>query len=382
MHQQRRDAVYRRSKQNRQSRNENLAENGILVEGWGGSVPIVPVSGKTGENVPELLEIIALQSDIEELKGDPSVPAEGFVIESNLNPKQGISATVIIKNGTLKKGMFAATSGAYVPIRAIENFKGVNVDEASFSSPVKIVGWSAMPAVGKQFKTFSSKEAAVAFAETADKKSAEEIQNVAPDGQIFLPLVVKADTSGSLEAVEHELQKLGNEKITVKIIGKGIGAITEKDIKTANIKKSLVLGFNVSADKSAEALVLRDNIEIKIFKIIYELVDFVKEKIKTETPVSKVEVMTGAAKILRAFSKNKDKQVLGGRVEEGEIKSGETVKIWRREAQIGEGKIKEVQIQKIKTGAAKTGEEFGMMVEAKIELVPGDILKVISFVKQ
>lgn len=361
---------------------QNLAENEILVEGWGGSVPIVPVSGKTGENVPELLEIIALQSDIEELEGDPTLPAEGFVIESNLNPKQGISATVIIKNGTLKKGSFAATSGAYVPVRAIENFKGVNVDEASFSSPVKIVGWNSMPAVGKPFKTFSSKEEAIAFAETPDESSMKEISNVATDGQIFLPIVIKADTSGSLEAVEHELQKLGNEKIMVKMIGKGIGAITERDIKTANVKKSLVLGFNVDADKSAEALILRDNIEVKTFRVIYELIDYVKEKIKAETPVLKVEVMTGSAKIIRTFSKNKDKQVLGGRVEEGEVKSGETVKIFRREALVGEGKIKELQIQKIKTGAVKEGEEFGMMVEAKIELVPGDILKVISLVRQ
>ena len=134
--------------------------------------------------------------------------------------------------------------------------------------------------------------------------------------------------------------------MVVKIISKGIGAITERDLKIANIKNSLVLGFNVSADKNAIALATRNNIEIKIYKIIYELIDFVKEKVEEATPVEKVETITGSAKIIRVFSKNKDKQVVGGRVAEGEIKSGEIVKIFRRDAEIGEGKIKELQIKK------------------------------------
>ncbi|KKR29887.1 MAG: translation initiation factor IF-2 [Candidatus Zambryskibacteria bacterium RIFCSPLOWO2_01_FULL_39_39] len=361
---------------------QDLAENGILVEGWGGTVPIVAISGKTGEGVPELLEMIALQSDIEELKGDPSALAEGFVIESDLNPKQGISATLLIKNGTLKTGMFVATHGAYAPIRAIENYKGENLQEASFSSPVKIVGWSAGPSVGSQFKTLLKKEDALEFAAKNIDLEIKEYQENIPSDSAFLEVVVKADTFGSLNAIEHELLKLRNPKIAVKIISKGVGNITEKDLKVANIKNSLVLGFNIEADKSAQALAMRDNTEIKTYKIIYELIDYVKEKIKENTPVETVKTVTGIVKIIRIFSKNKDKQVLGGRIEEGEIKLGGVVEILRRDSIIGTGKIKELQTQKIKTNIVKEGQEFGMMLESKIELVAGDILKATSLIKQ
>lgn len=360
---------------------QGLAENDVLVEGWGGSVPVAPISSKTGQGVPELLELIALQSDLEELKGNPNVPAEGFVIESDLNPRQGVSASLIIKNGTLKTGSFAATAGAYTPVRAIESYNGKILKEASFSSPVKIVGWNALPMVGSQFKTFSKKEEAMEFAEKNAISSLNDEQKDIPEGSAFFEIVIKADTFGSLNAVEHEIKKLDNEKITAKVVSKGIGTITENDIKSAIVKKCLVLGFNVNTDKSAEMLAMREDIEIKTYKIIYELIDFLKEKIKEATPVEMVEKITGMAKILKTFSKNKDKQVVGGRVEEGEIKQG-NVQIWRRDALIGNGKIKELQIQKIKIGEAKKGDEFGILVESKMEIAPGDILKATSLIKQ
>jgi len=359
---------------------QDLAENEILVEGWGGTIPVVAISAKTGAGIPELLEMIILQSDLEELKGDPFALAEGSVIESDLNPKQGISSTLIIKNGSLKVGQFMASQGTFTPIRAIENYKGEKIKEASFSSPIRIVGWSAQPNIGNHFKTFLKKEEAIKFASESIGQETKAIQNN-HDGAV-LGVVIKTDTFGSLDAVEHELQKLGNEKICVKIISKGIGTITEKDLKTANIKNSLVLGFNVKIDKNAEILALRDNIETKTYKIIYELVDYVKEKIEEATPIETVETITGSAKLLRIFNKNKDKQVVGGRVEEGEIKHGAVVQIFRREALLGEGKIKELQIQKIKADTAQEGQEFGIMIESKIELAQGDTIKVTSFVKQ
>ncbi|MEK7634950.1 MAG: translation initiation factor IF-2 [Patescibacteria group bacterium] len=359
---------------------QNLAENGVLVEGWGGNIPAIAISAKTGAGVPDLLEMIALQSDMEELEGDPSIPAEGFVIESDLNPKQGISANLIIKNGYLKTGMFVATSGAYAPIRAIENYKEENISEATFSSPIKIVGWSAGPKVGSEFKTFSKKEEAIKFATETNQNN--DICNIFQNDCISFGVVIKADTFGSLDAVEHELKKLGNEKIAVRIISKDVGDVSENDIKTAKIKNSLILGFNVSTDKSASGLAMRDGIEIKNYQVIYDLVDYVKEKIKEATPVETVEITTGSAKIIRVFSKNRDKQVVGGKIEEGEIKSGGIIKIYRRESFIGTGKIKELQIQKLKADIAREGQEFGTMIESKIDLVPGDVLKATSLIRQ
>lgn len=360
----------------------DLAENGVLVEGWGGSVPIVPLSAKTGEGITDLLEIIALQSDLEELKGDSSILAEGFVVESNLNSKQGISAILLIKNGTMKTGMFVASEGAYAPIRAIENYRGKNVEEASFSSPVKIVGWNVTPMVSKKFKTFLKKEEAIEFAEKNHNLQKEMEEEIVDNGKARLEVVLKADTIGSLDAVEHELKKLGNDKVAVKIISKGIGNITEKDIKAANIKNSLVLGFNIDIDKIAGMLAMRDNTKLKIFNIIYELIDYLKEKVKETTPTEMIEAVTGSAKIIRIFSKNKDKQVIGGRLEEGEMSSGGVVKIYRRESYIGDGKIKELQVQKVKTSVIKEKQEFGMMLESKIEISEGDIIKATTLVKQ
>lgn len=360
----------------------SLAEIGVLVEGWGGNVPVVAISAKTGEGINDLLEMVTLQSDVEELTGDPSIPAEGFIIESGLDPKQGISTTLLIKNGSLKTGMFVATEGAYTPIRAIENYKGESLKEASFSSPVKIVGWDVAPSVGGQFKTLAKKEEAILFAKILANEPTEICPKTTLDNCACFSVVIKADAFGSLDAIEHELLKLSNEKIVVKIISKGVGDITEKDLKTANIKNSLVLGFNVDTDKNATALAIRNNIEIKIYKIIYELIDFVKEKVKEATPVETIEIITGSAKIIRVFSQNKDKQVVGGRVAEGEIKSGSIVKIFRRDAEISEGKIKELQIQKIKTDKAKEGQEFGIMIESKMEIAEGDVIKVVSLVRK
>jgi translation initiation factor IF-2 len=259
---------------------------------------------------------------------------------------------------------------------------GSQIKEATFSSPGKITGWNNLPIVGRNFKTFDSKDGAMEYAQKTTIKPTNENNLTVPSGCACLTLIVKADTTGSLEAVEHELGKLDNEKIVVRIISKGVGPIIESDIKTAGIKKSLVLGFNVEFAKGTDMLALRDHIEVKLFKIIYELIDYVKEKMKAATPVSKVEAITGSAKIIRPFSKNKDKQVIGGKVEEGEIKSGSTVKIFRRDALLGEGKIKEIQSQKIKTNSVKEGDDFGLMIESKIEITQGDVLKAVSLIEQ
>ncbi|HEY4480147.1 MAG TPA: translation initiation factor IF-2 [Candidatus Paceibacterota bacterium] len=360
---------------------QGLAENEVLVEGWGGHVPTVAISAKTGENISELLEVISLQADVEEFQGNKNIPAEGFVIESGLNPKQGIAATLIIKDGTLKIGGFVATEDSYAPVRAMENFKGENIKEATFSAPVRITGWNETPKAGEKFRTFERKEEAIAFSQV-NKDNKNSIPNGEKDDRHLIMVIVKADTSGSLEALEHELKKLSNEKISLKIVSKGIGSITESDIKTANIKKSAIIGFNVSVPKNVELLALREKILIKTFSVIYELVDFVKEKIKSETPVTHVETVAGSAKVLRVFSKNRDRQVIGGRMTEGEIKSGNNVKILRRENVIGEGKVKEVQTQKIKASSVKEGDEFGMMVDSKMEIVEGDVVRSMEMVRQ
>ncbi len=355
---------------------QNLAENEVLVEGWGGTVPVVAISAKTGQNIEDLLEMILLQADITELKGEEGLPASGFVIESNMNPQKGVSATLLIKDGSLRKGDFVAVKGAWAPVRMIEDYRGVPLINASFSSPIRITGWSGAPAVGEEFQSFGSKIEAEKFAHTiaSHKETLEE-----PTSATILPIIIKADTLGSLEAIAHELKKISNEKIEARVVSSSIGAISEKDVKMAIGSKAFVVGFGVSADKNATILAMRDSVEIKTFSIIYELTQWVKEQLDKNTPKENVETVTGKAKILKVFSKAKDKQVVGGKVEMGEIKTGSLVKIFRRDNPIGEGRVRELQAQKIKTGTVVEPQEFGSLLESKIEIFPGDTLVAVSF---
>ncbi len=379
---------------------QGLAEAEVLVEGWGGTVPSVLISAKSGEGVDELLETILLQADLEGLSGDPSVPASGFVLESNRHSKKGISGTLIIKNGTLKKGMFVTANIAMAPVRIMENFQGNSVETASLSTPVNIIGWDQVPEAGVPFNAYNSRQEAEKALKNYLENTARPLNSLAslkqdeallrPDGlqpasqelqrgergeggPKLLPIIIKADALGSLRALEHELLKLNNDRIAVKIIFSGLGPINESDVKLAlSSKEILLVGFHVKVDNAARDLGLRHNVAAKTFDVIYELALWVGKVLKERTPKEKIEEITGTAKIIRIFSTSKTRQIIGGVVESGEIQSGETVRIMRREAPIGEGKIKELQAAKVKTNSITEGKEFGMMIDSKVEIVPGD----------
>lgn len=357
---------------------QELAEKEILLEGWGGTVPACAISAKTGEGVKELLETLVLQAELEEISADYSLPASGFVIESKLDPKKGIETVLIIKNGTLRKGAFLASGKAWTPVRSIEDFKGTQIDEASAGQPIKIWGWNEVPRVGKEF--YSSRDKQELLNLIAKKTQEEPVQEnkketVEENPIKKVPIIIKTDTIGSLEAITHELRKLDNDRIAIKIISGGAGFVNEADVKLAKSGSDiLVVSFNTKVEPGARDLATRNNIEIKQFGIIYELSEWVAERMKELEPKEEVLEMKGSAKVLKIFSATKRSQVIGGRVEEGEIDAGSIVKILRRDAEIGEGRIKELQAQKIKTGSISQGTEFGALVESKIEIVPGDKL--------
>lgn len=363
---------------------QNLAENEIFLEGYGGHTPWTAISAKTGQGIPELLDLLLLVAELEELKGNPDAPAEGVVIESNLDTKKGITATVVIKNGTIKSGQFAVSGKSLAPLRIMENFSGKKISEATFSSPIKIIGWDTMPKVGEKFFCFKDKKKAQeAIGLASEKEEVEKSSTEEGEEKFQIPVIVKADTSGSLEALIYELNKIRNERAEIKILLSGVGPISENDIKTAGINEgSLVLGFNIKADSRAESLALRSGIEIKTFDIIYKLTEWLTEIVKERTPSIDVEETAGSAKILKTFSKNKDKQIVGGKVESGEILANSPVKILRRNAEIGKGHIKELQHSKQKVGSVPEGEEFGMLIESKIEIVPGDRMEVYKVVRK
>jgi translation initiation factor IF-2 len=363
----------------------SLAEAGIYVEGFGGDVSVVPVSGKSGEGVPELLDMILLTAELENLTGDASKPATGQIIESNLDSKTGMSATCIIKDGCLKKGMFVADENAYVPVRVMENWKGQLIPEACFSMPIKITGWNALPKVGSQFRAFNSKKEVEEYiSEMKDEPKNQKQGFVAKKDDLKeFPLVVKADTAGSLEAIIAQINKISMERIRPKVVFSGIGTVSENDVRMAKgTELAGIIGFSVKVDSQAKILAERDGIHIHNFDIIYKMSEWLEKELIENTPSIEVEEKTGESKVLKVFSKVKDKQIIGCRMETGKILQNEQVKIFRRDAEIGVGRVRELQSQKSKVSEVEEGKDFGTMIEAKIEIAPGDKLQAFTMVKK
>lgn len=362
----------------------SLVENEIYIEGYGGDIPAVPISAKTGQGVPELLDMVLLVADMQGLTADASRAASGVVIEAHVDPKKGTSATLIIKNGVLRKGMFLVAEQSITPVRAIETHTGALAAEASFSSPVRITGWNTVPPVGAAFDACETKkEAEHLIIELSSGVRARERAPEDTSGKLLVPIIIKTDVSGTLEAVEKEIGKLDQEKIGVKIVHSGVGTITEGDVKSAQgTDLAIILGFNVKADAQARTMAERTGTIIQTFDIIYKLTEWLGEEIARRTPKETVIKVRGRAHVVRLFGITKHKQVLGGRVMEGVLESGATVRIMRRDTEIGTGKVLELQQQKVQTDKVAEGNEFGAMVESRLELAPGDVLEAVARVER
>ncbi len=361
---------------------QSLAESGIYVEGYGGDIPVVSLSAQTGAGVDELLNMISLMADLQDMKGDPTLMGEGVVIEGQLDPKRGVSATVIVKNGTVSRGAFAVSGEAIAPLRFFLDSEGKMIDSASFSSPIQIVGWDKLPQTGGVFKTFLKKDQALAYvAEQKELKDLEQTPGTQREEKdmAYLSLIIKADTAGSLEAVENEIGKLSRERIMPRVILSGVGTIGESDVKSAlSTPGALILGFHTKVDRDAQALAERTGVELAVFTIIYELTEKVSALLTEREPRIEVEEITGTAKVLKLFSTTKHKQVLGARVLSGKITLESPVRIMRREVEIGHGRVRELQQAKTSASEVLEGVEFGAMVESKLDIAPGDILEAVT----
>jgi len=372
-----------------------LAENEIYLENYGGKIPYAEISAKVGTGVDSLLSLILILAEMENLTGNVQDDASGFVIEVNLDSRRGIMATLIIKNGSIRKGMTVVVEDSLCSTRIIENFLGQTIDNASFSSPIRIVGFDKMPRVGAQFKSFQKKSEAEKYAENWQKeKNLEKTKNKKEENKEttkkIIPIILKADVSGSIEAIEKEIAKINSElNATVsktalfKIVGKGIGPISESDIKgVASGADTLVIGFNVKTDKSALEVAEKRGITISFFNIIYKMTEWLETQMEEKRPKIETVETTGRAKIIRAFSRTRERQIVGGKVTEGQINLNSTVKIMRREFEIGRGKIVNLEKNKTKTSGVEEGAEFGMMIESKIEIVAGDIIESFSITQK
>ena len=355
----------------------SLIEHGIYLEGMGGDIPYNEVSAKTGAGINELLDTLLLVAALEELTGDPGTPAEGVVIEAHHDPKKGIAATLVIKNGTLTSGECVVAERAIAPVRIFEDFTGTAIREASFSSPVRIIGFDALPNVGSTFRTYARKKDAE-LAKTAAGNTRPTVAALDEDDDRHLvPLVIKADATGTLEAIAHELEKLGNERILISRIAEGIGNVSEADVQTAlaSSHDALIIAFNVGIDPAARDIALQHEKDIHTFDIIYKLSEWLEKEIQARTPKRETAVTLGTAKVLAHFSSMKHKHVVGGAVKSGELKTGARVRIMRAKEHVGEGTIHNLQLGKQNVERIEEGAEFGAQIESDVLLAQGDMLE-------
>ncbi len=353
----------------------SLLEHGVYIEGLGGDIPYALVSNKSGAGIPELLDLVLLAADLLELTADVAAPAEGFVLESTQDAKRGASATLIIRDGTLNTGTFVVAGDAFAPVRFIENYLGKRIESAGPAEPVRISGFSKLPDAGTPFTLAKTKkEAEVLTHATMNAAKAAVARDTLAEGVVELPLVIKADVQGSIDAIQHELLKLSHEGVVISIISAGVGSVAEGDVKSASAASATIITFNTSVDSAARELAERDGVPIASFTIIYELSEKVTELLAERAPHIAREVELGRGKVLKTFSSGAKRQVLGVRHLSGAFALGALVKLERRGEEIARGKILNLQVARADVKEIHTEGEFGTEIEAKEDAAPGDEL--------
>lgn len=364
----------------------NLSLHEIYLEGLGGTVPFVPISAKKGTNVPDLLSTILLVADLEEFHGDLKAPGEGIVIESHTDPKAGISATLIIKNGSVSRGQFVVAGNAICPTRMLTDFLGKSIESAHFSSPVQVTGWTTTPPVGAIFQTFETKKEAekalLDFTKESECDLLTTLSDIATHETKLVPLIIKTDVAGTFEAIDKQICKLQRPEVAYKLIRRGVGDISEVDVTYAQADKDVIIvGFNVGIDKNATELNMQIGATIKTSNIIYELTEWLEQELEKRRPRKLTAEIQGVLKVLKVFSTTKDKQVIGGEIKEGSLKLGSQVRLVRGEEILGNGTVQTLQQNKIDTKELKEGQG-GLMVEMRDEIQPGDILEAYVMVEK
>ena len=352
-----------------------LQKEGILVESLGGKVPSIGVSAKTGQGVEDLLEMILLVVEMENLRVDVSAPAEGVIIESYLDKQRGPTATLILEKGILKEGDIIGTPSALGKIKNLENFQEKTIKTALPADPIIVLGLEKVPKVGENFKVFPDIESAKNFLKLPEKKEVLETINISAEQKV-LNLILKTDVLGSIEAIEEVLKGLPQEKIVLRILKSEVGEINESDIKFAKSDGALILGFRVKINPATERISQRGKIKIMTFEIIYDLVEGVRKFMEKFMEPETVRQDMGKVKILAIFLVEKNRQIIGGKVIEGEIKKGVQIEVFREEKLIGKGKLISLQKNKKDAERVSKGEECGILFEGDVKIEAGDILAI------
>jgi len=364
----------------------DLAQYNIVAEEWGGDTPMVEISAKQNLNIDKLLDILLLVSDLraDAIKANPNRAAAGTVIEAHVDKGEGPVATVLVQTGTLKLNDPLVVNGEiYGKVRAMKNYKGENLKEAPPSCPVRILGFKVAPQVGDILDVGSAataKEINIKEKRTratgAEKKVVSASADIEKEEQKkILNLVIKADTLGSLEAIIGSLEKIKNDEVGVRIIGKGLGNITADDVAKAETTHAIIFGFNVAPAPIAQNMIQDKNIQFLQFSVIYNLLDFVKAELKKLLNPEKIVIELGKLRVAAIFRTAKGSMIVGGRVEEGKLKKDARARVKRNGEMIGAGKIAQLQSGKQTVNELPEGNEGGLQFDGKLKLEIGDVLE-------
>jgi len=356
-----------------------LSEQNIIPEDWGGKAICVPISAKIGEGIDNLLEMIFLVADMEKEKitANPERTAAGTIIESRIDKGEGPVATLLVQAGTLKERDFIAIDNTlYGKVRAMKNFQGKFIKEAPPSMPVRILGLRAAPKVGdilevtQDIKSLEKKIKMLQIRARPfpKKKGKREIKK--------LNLILKADVTGSIEAISEALEKMEYPEVRIQIIEKGLGNITETDMLHAKESDAYLMGFHVIATPTAQAIANEKNIEYKTYKVIYELFDDVKEKLEKLLEIEIIRQDLGQVKVLAIFRTEKNSMIIGGKVMSGKVEGGAKIKVIRKGEEVTQGNLKELQIAKQNVREVGEGQECGINFEGPPVIEVGDILEI------
>jgi translation initiation factor IF-2 len=367
-----------------------LLQHEIQVESLGGDVLELEVSAKEKTNLDKLLDTIALQAEVLELKANPNRPAEGTVIEARLDRGRGPVATVLVQRGTLKPGDIVVAGSEWGRVRALASDTGHSVVGAGPSMPVEVLGFNGTPEAGDRLAVVDTEARAreitdyrarqkrekMAARQTGMRGSLEQMMNqLKTAGRKEFPLVVKADVQGSIEAIVGALEKLSTNEVAARVIFAGVGGITESDVTLAEASNAAVIGFNVRAHKEAREAAERDGIEIRYYDIIYNLVDDVKKAMSGLLAPTLRETMLGNAVILEIFKVSKVGNIAGCRVTEGTVERGANVRLIRDSVVVHQGKLSQLKRFKDDAREVVAGQECGMAFENFQDMKVGDIIE-------
>lgn len=351
---------------------QQLSNEDILVESWGGQIPSVEISAKTGQGITDLLDMIQLVAEVADLKAEVGVPAEGTIIEAYLDPKKGPTTTVLVENGTLRPGDIIGTSSVIGKVKKLGDFLQNDVEESDPSDPAVIIGFENVPTVGEKFYSYSS------FEEAKANVKPREIKNVVEcdPNKKHLNLIIKGDAQGSLEGIEEVLKALPQENVCIGIIRSDVGDITEQDVKMAKTSEAIIISFRVKKDKVAEISAENNKVKVYDFNIIYELAQKVRELMERKLTKEKERIDLGKIEVLAIFRTEKNRQIVGGLVTEGEVQKGASLEIFRDGEKIGQGRIVELQANKKDFDVVKKGKESGILYQGNERIKEGDELVV------